>query len=133
MGERVKREDRVGAMKMGGCRRGGVRNERYFCEWNALKKNLYVKYIIYRNCWGGWVQRGGGMVIPPAPLGGHNNAIHYPLKIVLQELASNLMRITINRQFLKRGPRLVFCQCHISRTSYHARTDSLQFQITLFT
>ena len=32
-----------------------------------------------------------------------------------------------------RGQRSVFCQRHISRTSYHARTDWLQYRINLFT
>ena len=32
-----------------------------------------------------------------------------------------------------RGQQLVFCQCHSSRTSYHARTDLWHYRINLFT
>ena len=57
----------------------------------------------------------------------------YLPNIFLLTLETILMGISKQRCFPLTGKQLIFCQCHISRTSYNSKNDRLQYQINLVT
>ena len=57
----------------------------------------------------------------------------YLPNIFLVTLETILMGISKQRCFSVTGKQLIFCQCHISRTSYNSKNDRLQYRINLVT